>query len=262
MKYFWPMQVEICRHLIVGGKFYGVHVSNLHLCAKRTGNSWYKYWALRWKDVFHASQSGVQIPWKYKTQHHHLDVYQRSLSAIHLHAAVHNCGRGQSNWGLRSCLKYFVFCRLLYLWFFFFCLVDRCLVVVWCYCCVPFSEEEKNNSCFVVIQNFAFLTLCWQLWVCPASPSCNATISFPARQPWASFFPLDFRRNAQNRFPSKKCIRFPTQGRSQLNFLRGRGRSRDQHLSQLRSCHHAALVVVLFVCLLFLLSFSLNSTSF
>ena len=202
---------------------------------------------LRLKSRFHESTK-------------HLDVYQRSLSAIHLHAAVHNCGRGQSNWGLRSCLKYFVFCRSL--WLFFFCLVDRCLVVVWCYCCVPFSEEEKNNSWFVVIQNFAFLTLCWQLWVCPASPSCNATISFPARQPWASFFPLDFRRNAQNRFPSKKCIRFPTQGRSQLNFLRGRGRSRDQHLSQLRSCHHAALVVVLFVCLLFLLQFSLNSTSF
>ena len=113
------MQVEICRHLIVCGKFYRLHVSNLHLCAKRTGNSWYKYWALRWKDVFHASQSGVQIPWKYKTQHHHLDVYQRSLSAIHLHAAVHNCGRGQSNWGLRSCLKYFVFCRSLRLWLFF-----------------------------------------------------------------------------------------------------------------------------------------------
>ena len=78
-------------------------------------------------------------------QHQHLDVYQRSLSAIHLHAAVHNCGRGQSNWGLRSCLKYFVFCRLLWLWLFFFCLVDRCLVVVWSYCCVPFSEEEEKQ---------------------------------------------------------------------------------------------------------------------
>ena len=258
MKYFWPMQVEICRHLIVGGKFYGLHVSNLHLCAKRTGNSWYKYWALRWKDVFHASQSGVQIPWKYKTQHHHLDVYQRSLSAIHLHAAVHNCGRGQSNWGLRSCLKYSVFCRLLWLWLFFFCLVDRCLVVVWCYCCVPFSEEEKNNSCFVVIQNFAFLTLCWQLWVCPVSPSCNATISFPARQPWASFFPLDFRRNAQNRFPSKKCIRFPTQGaHSSISW-----EAADDRV--INTCHSSEAVIMLllllfllFVCWLVLLQFSL-----
>ena len=96
------------------------------------------------KRFHYASQIEVQIPWKYKTQHHHLDVYQRSLSAIHLHAAVHNCGRGQSNWRLRSCLKYFVFCRSLWLWLFFFCLVDRCLVVVWCYCCVPFSEEEKT----------------------------------------------------------------------------------------------------------------------
>ena len=188
----------------------------------------------------------------------HLDVYQRSLSAIHLHAAVHNCGRGQSNWGLRSCLKYFVFCRLLWLRLFFFCLVDRCLVVVWCYCCVPFSEEEKNNSCIVVIQNFAFLTLCWQLWVCPASPSCNATISFPARQPWASFFPLDFRRNAQNRFPSKKCIRFPTQGaHSSISW-----EAADDRV--INTCHSSEAVIMLllllfflFVCWLVLLQFSL-----
>ena len=176
----------------------------------------------------------------------HLDVYQRSLSAIHLHAAVHNCGRGQSNWGLRSCLKYFVFCRLLWLWLFFFCLVDRCLVVVWSYCCVPFSEEEKNNSCFVVIQNFAFLTLCWQLWVCPASPSCNATISFPARQPWASFFPLDFRRNAQNRFPSKKCIRFPTQGaHSSISW-----EAADDRV--INTCHSSEAVIMLLLLLFFL----------
>ena len=251
------------RQLIMGHKFCGLHVSNLHLCAKRTGNSWYKYWALRWKKVslcfsLLCFKDLVQIPRKYKTQHHHLDVYQRSLSAIHLHAAVHNCGRGQSNWGLRSCLKYFVFCRLLYLWFFFFCLVDRCLVVVWCYCCVPFSEEEKNNSCFVVIQNFAFLTLCWQLWVCPVSPSCNATISFPARQPWASFFPLDFRRNAQNRFPSKKCIRFPTQGaHSSISW-----EAADDRV--INTCHSSEAVIMLllllfflFVCWLVLLQFSL-----
>ena len=33
------MQVKMCIQLIVGDKFCGVHVSNLHLCAKRTGNS-------------------------------------------------------------------------------------------------------------------------------------------------------------------------------------------------------------------------------
>ena len=127
-----------------------------------------------------------------------------------------------------------------------FCLVDRCLVVVWCYCCVPFSEEEKNNSCFVVIQKFAFLTLCWQLWVCPASPSCNATISFPARQPWASFFPLDFRRNAQNRFPSKKCIRFPTQGaHSSISW-----EAADDRV--INTCHSSEAVIMLLLLLFFL----------
>ena len=144
------MQVEICSQLIVGDKFYRLHVSNLHLCAKRTGNSWYKYWALRWEKVSLCCSLLCFTDWspdsmkvqKTNKINQHLDVYQRSLSAIHLHAAVHNCGRGKSNWGLRSCLKYFVFCRSL--WLFFFCLVDRCLVVVWSYCCVPFSEEEKK----------------------------------------------------------------------------------------------------------------------
>ena len=149
-----------------------------YLCAKRTGSSWWRYWALLWQkknlilgqstQAHQPNQPNDQLAQRTtnptqptanptNSSQQYFFVYQSSLSAVHLHAAVHYCRRGEPDWRLCCCLKYsfcifllkylvclnYFSCIFLFTIFFYsyIYLVNCCLVVEGSDCCIPLPEN-------------------------------------------------------------------------------------------------------------------------